>query len=54
MPLSARGDLVMRNHLAVIKEDREEIIRSAGMRKTKSTERVAHELRGGAKLPLSK
>ncbi len=41
-------------HLAVILEDRAEIIRSACMRRTKSTERVARELRGNAKPPLGK
>jgi oligoribonuclease NrnB/cAMP/cGMP phosphodiesterase (DHH superfamily) len=52
LPLSARGDLIMRNNLAVIPESREEINRSVGMRRTKSTEKVAREIRGVAKPPI--
>jgi hypothetical protein len=52
VPLSARGDLIMRNNLAVIPESREEIIRSVDMRRTKSTEKIAREIRGVGKPPI--
>jgi len=46
---SGRADYMMNNNLAVIQETREEIVRSADLKRTRSNQFAANELRGAFK-----
>lgn len=49
LPKSGRADYIINNHLTVIQETREEVIRSADLRRTRSNYVAANELRNNVK-----
>lgn len=49
VPKSGRADYIINNHLTVIQETREEVIRSADLRRTRSNYVAANELRNNVK-----
>jgi hypothetical protein len=49
VPKSGRADYIINNHLAVIQETREEVIRSADLRRTRSNNVAANELRNNVR-----
>ena len=49
VPKNGRADYIINNHLTVIQETREEVIRSADLRRTRSNYVAANELRNNVK-----
>jgi hypothetical protein len=49
VPTSGRAEYIMSNNLAVIQETRDEVIRSADLRRTRSNHVAANELRNNVR-----